>query len=66
MKQTTTIALTEELKNKIDKERGMVPRSRYIEDLIKKGIEASGQRGVCPCDAKAEGQEPSHGDVEVG
>jgi metal-responsive CopG/Arc/MetJ family transcriptional regulator len=41
MRETIAISIDAELANKIDEERGLVGRSAFCEDMIKKGMEAS-------------------------
>jgi hypothetical protein len=39
MRQTVALSLDAKIIKAVDSERGMVPRSRYIEDLLLRGIE---------------------------
>jgi len=39
MKRKIGISLEPEIVEKIDRERGLIPRSRYIEKLLKEGLE---------------------------
>lgn len=39
MKEQISITLDEDLLERIEEERGKIPRSAFIEDLIKEGLE---------------------------
>lgn len=51
MRKTVAVSLDEGLLERLDSERGEIPRSRYVERLIKKGAGAPSGPAPQPSDA---------------